>query len=88
MERGSLTRALRLEWKRATVAAVISLVGYSLILEAFESAPASYVVAVRQASVLFVLGLSIVFLGERPGPMRILGAVATVIGVALVALLG
>lgn len=88
MERGSLGRALRTEWKRASVAAVISLIGYSLILEAFETAPASYVVAVRQVSVLFVLALSIAFLGERPGRVRALGALATVAGVALVAVAG
>jgi drug/metabolite transporter (DMT)-like permease len=46
------------------------------------------VVAVRQASVLFVLGLSIAFLGERPGRLRIVGALATVAGVALVAISG
>jgi drug/metabolite transporter (DMT)-like permease len=88
MERGSLGRALRSEWKRASVAATISVVGYSLILKAFETAPASYVVAVRQVSVLFVLALSIAFLGERPGRLRILGAIATVAGVALVAVAG
>ncbi len=88
MKRGSLGRALRTEWKRATGAAVISVVGYSLILKAYETAPASYVVAVRQASVLFVLGLSIAFLGERPGRLRIIGAFATVAGVALVAIAG
>ena len=85
---GSLGRTLREEWKRALGAAAISLIGYSLILKAYETAPASYVVAVRQASVLFVLALSIALLGERPGRLRILGAIATVVGVALVAVAG
>lgn len=88
MQAGSLRQTLRTEWKRALGAAAISVIGYSLILKAFETAPASYVVAVRQASVLFVLGLSIAFLGERPGRLRILGALATVVGVVLVAIAG
>jgi drug/metabolite transporter (DMT)-like permease len=34
--------------------------------------------------VLFVLLFSFTFLGERPGRIRVLGAVATVVGVAMV----
>jgi len=83
--RAALGRTLRLEWRRATLAAAISAAGYSLILAALETAPASYVVAVRQSSVLFVLALSVGLLGERPGRMRLVGAVATVLGVGLIA---
>jgi drug/metabolite transporter (DMT)-like permease len=76
----------RREWRGAAAAAAVSFVGYGLILEAYRSAPASYVVAVRQASVLFALALGMFFLGERPGRMRVLGAAATVLGVILIAL--
>ena len=64
---------------------IASLGSYSLILEAFRTAPASYVVAVRQLSVLFAVLLSAVWLKERPGPRRVLGAAATVLGVLLIA---
>ena len=40
-------------------------------------------VAVRQASVLFVLGLSVFHLGEQPGALRVAGALLTVLGVGL-----
>jgi drug/metabolite transporter (DMT)-like permease len=65
---------------------VISLASYGFILEALRTAPASYVVAVRQSSVLFVLILSVLLLRERPGPARLLGAGITVAGVAVIAM--
>jgi drug/metabolite transporter (DMT)-like permease len=74
------------EWPRAAGAVLISLLGYTLILEAFRRAPASYVVAVRQVSVLFAVGIGALWLRERPGRPRVLGALATVVGVALIAL--
>ena len=57
------------------------------ILKALETAPASYTVAVRQSSVLFVIVLGVLQLREN-GRTRILGAAATVVGVGLIALWG
>jgi drug/metabolite transporter (DMT)-like permease len=74
------------EWGTAFLATLISLGSYGLILEAYRRAPASYVVAVRQVSVLFAVGIAAAFLRERPSRPRILGAAATVAGVALIAL--
>jgi drug/metabolite transporter (DMT)-like permease len=79
-----LQRSLRTESGRAFVAAVVSFTGYGLILEAFRLAPASYVVAVRQSSVLFAAWIGVAFLGERPDRGRLAGAAATVAGVALI----
>ena len=84
LEAGAFRAALRGEWKMAATAAVVSFASYSLILQALRTAPASYVVAVRQTSVLFAVALSVVWLGERPGRARVLGAAATVVGVALI----
>jgi drug/metabolite transporter (DMT)-like permease len=78
--------ALRTEWRRAILASLIGVAGYGFILEAMQTAKASYVVAIRQSSVIFVLVMSVLFLGERPGRLRILGAVGTVVGVAMIAL--
>ena len=74
------------EWPRAAAAVAMSLVGYSLILEAYRRAPASYVVAVRQVSVLFAVGIGALWLRERPSRARVLGALSTVAGVALIAM--
>ncbi len=84
----ALRAALRPQLATATAAAAISLVGYGLILRALETAPVSYVVAVRQSSVLFAVLLGALWLRERPGRARMLGAVATVAGVALIAFYG
>jgi drug/metabolite transporter (DMT)-like permease len=83
-ERGPLVRSLRSDLPRASSAALVSLLGYGLILEAFRLAPASYVVAVRQSSVLFAAWIGVAFLGERPDRGRLAGAAATVAGVALI----
>ena len=80
-----MREAVRTQLPTAAAAALISLVGYALILRALETAPVSYVVAVRQTSVLFVVLLGALWLGERPGRPRVLGALATVLGVALIA---
>ena len=82
----AVRRIARAEWPKILLAVVMGVAGYGLILEALRTAPASYVVAVRQASVLFVLVLSVRQLGERPGRPRILGAAFTVAGVALIAI--
>jgi drug/metabolite transporter (DMT)-like permease len=82
----NLRQAGRRDGARAVAALAGSLLGYSLILEAFRTAPASYVVAVRQVSVLFALLFAVVWLGERPDRRRIIGAAATVAGVALISL--
>ncbi len=65
-------------------AAIASFASYALILEVFRTAPVSYVVAARQLSVLFAVGIAAVYLHERPSRMRLLGWAATVLGVGLV----
>jgi drug/metabolite transporter (DMT)-like permease len=81
-----LREVARDEWPRAAAAVLVSLAGYTLILEAYRRAPASYVVAVRQVSVLFAVAIGAFWLHERPGRARVIGALATVAGVALIAL--
>jgi drug/metabolite transporter (DMT)-like permease len=83
-----LRAAARAQLPLASAAAVISFVGYTLILRAFETSLASYVVAVRQSSVLFAVALGALWLRERPTRPRVIGAAATVAGVALIALFG
>ncbi len=93
LARRSLSRALlgerlRATWGRLLFAAVGSLGSYWLILEALRSAPVSYVVAVRQISVLFALGIGLLWLGERPSRSRLLGIAGTVAGVLMIAIGG
>ena len=85
VSRAALARVARSEWKTALAASLVSFAGYVLILDALRTAPVSYVVAVRQTSVLFAVLLGAAWLGEQPTRLRVLGAAATVAGVALVA---
>jgi drug/metabolite transporter (DMT)-like permease len=81
----ALRAAARTQLGRAALAAVVSFVGYALILRALETALVSYVVAVRQSSVLFAVALGSLWLRERPSRPRVIGACSTVVGVALIA---
>lgn len=83
----TLRQAGRRDGARAAAALTASLMSYSLILQAYQTAPASYVVAVRQVSVLFALLFAVGWLRERPDRRRVIGATATVAGVALISLL-
>ena len=83
--REELVHAFRNDGLRALGAVAIGLICYGLILEAYRTAPASYVVAVRQTSVLFAVAIAVLFLRERPGGRRVAGAAATVAGVSLIA---
>jgi uncharacterized membrane protein len=67
-------------------AALATLVSYVLVLEALRTAQVSYVVAVRQCSVLFAMLLAVWALAERPSRARITGTIGTVMGVVLIAL--
>ena len=86
--KGLLQRLRQGQLARASFASVVSYLGYALVLAAMQTAPVSYVVAGRQTSVLFALVMGVLWLGETPGRPRIWGAVATVAGVALIALWG
>jgi drug/metabolite transporter (DMT)-like permease len=88
LPRAALAESLRRDVGRALSAQAVSLASYGLVLEAFRTASASYVVAVRQTSVLFAVGIAAAFLRERPSRARVLGALGTVAGVALIALGG
>lgn len=79
-------RVLRARLFPVLGASLFGFTSYTLALQAMQTAPISYITAVRQSSVLFALAIAIVALRERPGRLRLLGALANVAGVALIAL--
>ena len=85
VSRAELAALARSEWRNAFLAAVVSFASYGLILQALRTAPVSYVVAARQTSVIFAIAIGALHWHERPSRLRLLGAFATVVGVALVA---
>ncbi len=90
--RGAKVRALRRVYRRElgrTVGiALLEPLSYILILTAFTTAPVSYVVSVRQVSVVVAAALGVVLLRERAGGSRLAGAALVVAGVALLKLAG
>jgi drug/metabolite transporter (DMT)-like permease len=84
----ALAVAARDDQKRVALSLLAGFVGYGLILHVLQTAPASYVVAVRQLSVMFAAAIAMRFLGEQPSRARLAGAALTVAGVATIAVAG
>ena len=78
--------ALRHEWKLALVASAGTLASYTLILHVFQTERVSYVVALRQSSVLVAVLVGWFWLGEPGGRSRLTAALALLSGLAMVAL--
>ena len=78
--------AVRAEVTWANAAAGVGTFGaYALVLAALQRASAASVAAVRELSVLVAAVLAAVFLDERVGPGRVLGAALLVAGIAALA---
>ena len=79
--------ALRAQLTASTVAAsVAAFSAYALVLAALRLAPAPEVAAVRETSIVLATLLAAVFLRERVGSRRLVGAAVVAGGVALIAL--
>jgi drug/metabolite transporter (DMT)-like permease len=68
------------------LAGVCTFGAYALVLAALQRAPAASVAAVRETSVVIATLLAAAMLKERVPPSRLVGAVAVVAGIALLAL--
>ena len=75
----------RKEWKRALAVVGLSLTSYSLILYVLMAEKVSYVTAVRQCSVIFVVLLGGYALKETYTKRRFIAAVVMVLGIFLIA---
>lgn len=73
-------------WRKATAVAVLWISAYSLVLFALRLAPAAYVSAARELSIVIGTGLGVFVLREQGGPTRLIGATSIAIGVALIAI--
>ncbi len=87
-QRSAISAVVRRYAWRILAIAVAYYLAYGLVLVAFERALAGYVVASREVSVVLSLALGWFTLGERPGPLRWLGALLIVGGIALFSLSG
>ena len=76
----------RTEWKRTLAVVGLSLTSYSLILYVLMTEKVSYVTAVRQCSVIFVVLLGGYTLKETYTKRRFIAAVVMVLGIFLIAI--
>jgi drug/metabolite transporter (DMT)-like permease len=81
----ALWRDAGIEPIRGLSIGVISFLGYGLVLWAQTFAPIAQVTALRETSVVFGALIAFVFLGERLGPRRWLGALIVAAGAVLIA---
>ena len=82
VRRGRVVAAMR-ELPFGVLTALLSLGAYWLIIWAMTKAPIGAVAALREASILFALAISVFFLKERASGWRIASAAIILAGVAL-----
>ena len=75
----------RTEWKRSLAVVSLSLISYSLILYVLMTEKVSYVTAVRQCSVIFVVLLGGYALKETYTKRRLIAAAMMIFGIFLIA---
>lgn len=82
VRRGRVIAAVR-ELPFGVLTALLSLGAYWIIIWAMTKAPIGAVAALREASILFALGISVAFLRERASPWRVVSAAIILAGVAM-----
>jgi drug/metabolite transporter (DMT)-like permease len=75
--------AARSEWKAGLAAGALSIVTYGLALGAYRIGDTPRLAALRETSILFAVGIAVIFLRERMTGGRIAGTVAIAAGAAL-----
>jgi drug/metabolite transporter (DMT)-like permease len=87
--RAGLGREWRASWFRSALAGLSAMAAYAIVLTVMRrGAPASYVGAVREVSVVLGAAVGVLFLGEKGTLLRVLGSVLITSGVAAIATLG
>ncbi len=80
--------AARGEWKAGLAAGALSIVTYGLALGAYRIGDTPRLAALRETSILFAVGIAVIFLRERMTGGRIAGTVAIAAGAALLLMAG
>jgi drug/metabolite transporter (DMT)-like permease len=83
---GTLAQVPVAGWRPLVIGGPASFVAYSLVVWAFTVAPIALVAALRETSIVFAMAIGALFLGERPGRVRILAAGLTLVGAVLLRL--
>lgn len=86
--RRAMIAELHSNWPRIALVGFLSQTTYSLVLLAFTLARVSYTGAVREVSIVFAALIGWLWLGERFGLMRTVGAAMIVTGILTIAIAG
>jgi uncharacterized membrane protein len=81
----NLRRVWKREWPRGVAAALGTMISYSLILHVMQTEAVSYIVTIRQASVLLAVIIGWLAMREPYGKRRLIASVAMLWGFYLVA---
>jgi len=76
------------EWKAGLIAGALSIITYGLALGAYRIGDTPRLAALRETSILFAVGIAVIFLRERMTGGRIAGTVAIAGGAALLLMAG
>jgi drug/metabolite transporter (DMT)-like permease len=68
------------QWPRIIAAALGTMTSYSLILHVLQTSPVSYVVSIRQSSVLIAVLVGWLWLKEPYGRYRLVTSMAMLVG--------
>jgi uncharacterized membrane protein len=80
-----MARVWKREWPKGVAAALGTMTSYSLILHVMQTEPVSYIVTIRQASVLLAVFVGWLALREPYGKRRLIASVTMILGFYLVA---
>ena len=83
-----LLAEFRRQWARIVAAGVLMMLGYTLVLRAYELERLAYAGAVREVGVVLAALVGWRWLGESFGPRRVAGASAVFLGIMVLALFG
>jgi drug/metabolite transporter (DMT)-like permease len=80
--------SFRLQPARLVLVGFLGVIAYLFALFAYSIAPVNYSEAIREVSVVMGAFAGWYFLGEKMGKVRIVGAVAILLGIVMIAVLG
>lgn len=86
VERAWIRREWTVNWKTIFIVGFLSNFTYLIILFAMQISKVSYVVAVREVSIVFSAAIGVLWLGERNARQKLIGAVIIACGVVLIGL--
>ncbi|MBQ03969.1 hypothetical protein CL673_04555 [Candidatus Bathyarchaeota archaeon] len=83
----SIKRELRNSWVNATAGGFLMRIGYVLVLIAMSRVQVSYILALRQVSVVLGAAAGVFFLQEKYGRVRLISSTLIFLGVYILAIL-